>query len=87
MAICPDCGRDVAEAASCTRGHFHLGTRMVPRIPYGDERRPPTWYSYDERCDDCGVEAGGHHHRDCAVEQCPLCGDYSAVCRCWNPMR
>ncbi len=84
MAVCPDCGRDISEITSCTRHHFKLGNKLIPRIPYGEESRPPTFYSYEEYCDDCGVEIGGYHHRDCAIEQCPLCGDYAAVCHCWR---
>ena len=86
MAICPDCGREVTDPAakSCTRQHFRLANKLVPRIPYGDERRPAVWYSYSDHCDDCGVAEGGYHHRDCAIEQCPLCGDYAAVCHCWR---
>ncbi len=87
MAICPDCQRDISGTASCVRRHFRLGNRLVPRIPYGDERRPPVSYSFDRYCDDCGVEIGGFHHRDCAIEQCPLCGDYAAVCHCWGHVR
>ncbi len=87
MPICPDCRRDIAEVTSCTRQHFQLGNKKIPRIRYGDERRPPVEYSYEERCDDCGVEVGGYHHRDCAIEQCPLCGDYAAVCHCWSHLR
>jgi hypothetical protein len=41
-------------------------------------------YSYEERCDDRGVGVGGCHHRGCAIEQCPLRGDYAAVCHCWR---
>lgn len=87
MATCPDCYRDIAESASCTRTHFQLVNRLIPRIPYGEERRPPTWYSHEEYCDDCGVEIGGVHHRDCAIEQCPMCGDYAAVCNCFRQPR
>ena len=87
MAICPDCERDIREATSCARQHFELGKKLVPRIRYGDERRPPVEYSYTPFCDDCGVEVGGFHHRDCAIEQCPLCGDYAAVCHCWGYAR
>jgi len=87
MAICPDCQREVAATANCTRRHFHIGNKLVPRIRYGDEHRPPTWYSYDPFCADCGVEIGGYHHRDCAIEQCPLCGDYAVVCNCWGFLR
>jgi hypothetical protein len=87
MAICPDCQRDITDSLSCTREHFPLGNKLVPRIRYGDERRPPTWYSHEPHCDDCGVEIGGFHHRDCAIEQCPLCGDYAAVCNCWIHLR
>lgn len=88
MAICPDCGMEAGDqTASCTREHFSLGNSLVPRIRYGDERRSLTWYEFEDRCDDCGVETGGVHHRDCAIEQCPLCGDYAAVCYCWNTVR
>ena len=87
MAVCPDCGQDITAATGCTRQHFMLGKKPVPRIRYGEESRPPTWYSYNDRCDDCGVEMGAYHHRDCAIEQCPLCGDYAAVCNCWRHVR
>lgn len=87
MAFCPDCRRDTAETTGCTRHCFELGGRPIPRIRYGDERRAPLGYSYSDCCDDCGVETGAHHHRDCAIEQCPLCGDYAAVCRCWSHLR
>ncbi|MGE5617711.1 MAG: hypothetical protein ACM3US_00465 [Sphingomonadaceae bacterium] len=89
MATCPDCGSDVPQEATttCTREHFDLAGRPVPRIRYGEERRARTWYEYEGRCDDCGVVVGGYHHRDCAIEQCPLCGDYAAVCRCWEYLR
>lgn len=89
MAICPDCRQEVTDTATttCTRDHFELGGRPVSRIRCGDERRARTWYEYGECCDDCGVAIGGYHHRGCAVEQCPLCGDYAAVCRCWEYTR
>ena len=87
MAVCPDCGRETTETTICTRHHFVLGGKEIPRILYGSESRPPTFYSYEECCDDCGVEIGSPHHRDCAIEQCPLCGDYAAVCHCWAERR
>jgi len=87
MAICPDCQRDIAETTSCVRQHFTLGNKLVPRIRYGDERRPALSYAFEDHCDDCGVETGGFHHRDCAIEQCPLCGDYATVCNCWSHLR
>ncbi len=87
MAICPDCHGSVPDTGTCTREHFELGDKLVPRIRYGDERRPPTFYSHNEQCDDCGVEIGGFHHRDCAIEQCPRCGDYATVCYCWGHTR
>ncbi len=87
MAVCPDCKREIEETVSCTRLHFQLGGRLVPRIPYGNESRAAVEYSYEDYCDDCGVEVGGYHHRDCTIEQCPLCGDYAAVCHCWEHLR
>ncbi len=87
MATCPDCGREIEGTTSCVRQHFRMGNRLVPRIKYGDERRAAVEYTFEERCDDCGVEIGGYHHRDCAIEQCPLCGDYVTVCYCWGHVR
>lgn len=89
MSLCPDCRQEVSGGASagCTRTHFQLAGRPVPRVRRGDERRPALWYSDEEFCDDCGVEVGGYHHRDCAIEQCPICGDFAAVCHCWGLYR
>ena len=28
----------------------------------------------DDRCHDCGVRVGGHHHQFCQFEECPTCG-------------
>jgi hypothetical protein len=53
----------------------------LQRIRYGDEE----WGSSADRkcCYDCGVIKGQYHvGPDCAVEQCPRCGNQLADCDC-----
>jgi hypothetical protein len=60
--ICPRCGRDYG-----TKSCFPSNTAPV----YGDE---PHWAETDavplERCWDCGVRLGGHHHVLCDQARC-----------------
>lgn len=56
-------------------------TRLVRRIPYGEEeflkkrrRLAP--------CRDCGVVQGEYHVPSCAVEECPGCGSQALSCDC-----
>ncbi len=79
MVICPDCGREMLEAATCTIAKFAFPDGSIfPRIPFGSEN--PPWQG--ERCHDCGVERGGYHHPGCDVERCPACLQQAIACAC-----
>lgn len=67
MAVCTDCGQEMTELVSCTRGSYEIRGRSVRRLrfPSGDEPEAP------ENCGDCGTPVGGLHHPGCDMERCP----------------
>lgn len=79
MTICLSCKRYFMDASSCTvDGIRYPDDEVLEAIPYGGE-------SADHeagRCPDCGVERGGFHHPECAVAECPRCGDRLSRCGC-----
>jgi hypothetical protein len=51
---------------------------VFDRIKYGEGRRAVI----GERCPDCGVKQGRHHHPGCDWEECPRCHGQSLGCSC-----
>lgn len=82
---CEWCGQDIADPATktCTLGHFtdYRDHPHVDRIRFGLERGSEPLMP-DERCNDCGVAAGGFHHPTCDIEQCPVCFGQAIGCDC-----
>lgn len=66
-------------AASCTVVAFHRGSRRFELGTWGAE---PGWPALGQRCGDCGVRPGGHHHPGCDVQSCPACGGQLLSCGC-----
>lgn len=73
--------RQVRAAVSEVTGAF-AGPPGGPRPP----RRPvvPTPIALPDRCGDCGVRRGGHHHLGCDLASCPDCGGQLISCGCWD---
>ena len=82
MAKCTYCNLEMTDEATvdCPAHGFVIYRNGVqlPAIPYS-----PTNQSEDfDRCHDCGVLRGGHHHPGCDMERCPRCGGQLISCSC-----
>ena len=60
-------------------GYVYLG-QVYPRILYGDEIG--VLGADVTSCPGYETSASQYHIRGCVVEQCPVCGDCTAVCLC-----
>ena len=78
MAVCRYCRKEMLDDATETCA----GNDCV-RVTAHDWRPTVRW-PRDEtrRCPDCHVAPGGHHHRGCDRELCPLCGRQRLSCSC-----
>ena len=56
---------------------FALGSGLAPRAP----AEPEPW---PDRCGDCHVALGGHHHPGCDLARCPRCERQLISCGCWD---
>lgn len=79
MAVCSWCAQEMTTAATCTVGAFHQDGRHLELAPWGAD---PGWPTRGQRCGDCGVQPGGHHHPGCDVQRCPVCGRQMITCGC-----
>ena len=79
MATCTDCKQDMRTAEGCTVDELTLGGVVYQRKAFGFE---PGWPTKRDRCGDCGVSKGHHHHLGCDIAQCPACGWQLLSCGC-----
>ena len=75
--ICAYCGLEMTTADACTMAYikFVKQNKIMRRDTAcrGNE---------EQRCHDCGVKVGKHHHFGCDNEICTLCGEQAAFCDC-----
>ena len=79
MATCIDCKQDMHTAEGCTITELTLDGVVYARQPFGFE---PGWRTRHDRCGDCGVSRGHHHHLGCDIARCPSCGWQLLSCGC-----
>jgi hypothetical protein len=83
MAICTACRQEMTDPAvttcranDCLRITAH---NWIPTVRYESDS--------GERCPDCNVATGGHHHPGCDREKCPECQRQRITCRCSSKRR
>jgi hypothetical protein len=77
--ICPLCHQEITSKASTTcAGNTHI--RYADGVTLPSNPHDP---GDSNRCGDCGVMPGGHHHAFCDMEYCPRCGRQRiGLCMC-----
>lgn len=73
MAVCTNCTQEMSTAATCSADALLINGERFERV-----RATPS----HERCHDCGVTRGGHHHLGCDREECPRCTRQLISCGC-----
>jgi hypothetical protein len=86
MAICADCGRNMADPKTISCVHpkpltYPDGTVLLA-LPYGPSALQPDVEVAPERCRDCAVMYGGTHHQLCCLATCPRCAGQLLSCAC-----
>ena len=67
--------------AAQAKTHYFVRGKVLPRIPYGNERFwPPV--SGRRVCEACGTLRGQLHEPLCQWEQCPACAEQVVSCAC-----
>jgi len=77
---CKVCKKPLIENTGCKPSIFITkNKREYSPIKYGDER-----LSYPDLpfCPDCGCGQGQYHHKDCDIEECPVCYRPLRMCTC-----
>lgn len=82
MAVCDCCERDMLETTKCEPFAILINGTTYNRIPYGQMGGDGLAYYPDDRCHDCNVATGGHHHPGCDMERCPRCKGQLISCGC-----
>lgn len=97
MAICEVCTQEMTTADSCLEWQARIGGRPWAVLRYGDEKVPEPFAddwdddwddgsdsAWTQRCGDCHVVLGGHHHPGCDMARCPRCQRQLISCGCWG---
>lgn len=83
MAICMTCRQEMTDPAVTTcpgNDRLRLSAHCwLPTVRYDG--------AAGERCPDCNVASGGHHHPGCDRERCPLCSGQRLSCSCTRRRR
>ncbi len=89
MALCRFCNLDDddIEVDDCPENKVvdYPDGSALPSIPYSNIILDSTHeIKMPDRCPECGVAVGNHHHPGCDWEWCPKCNGQIITCSCFE---
>lgn len=79
MGLCSWCNGEMSDRNVKTcRGNKEVEFPDGVKLPASTEG----FAEPGERCHDCGILSGGHHHPGCDNERCPRCSGQLIGCGC-----
>lgn len=78
--VCKICKKPLLQNTGCKASTIIAKNhREYSPVIFGCERFNYSDYSF---CPDCGTAVGQYHHRNCDIEECPVCFKPLKMCKC-----